>query len=726
MSGRARYRLRGWQRVAACLLATYLLAVAACGSAPTVGVGASPTFSGVIPSLTTTVTPKKTAKPKDPILAGLTPAQQVTVKLLLAHMTLDEKLGQMFLIETTEKSYNQDVDNMVRGMHAGAMIVYQQNIGNSNQLKQYLADIQAHASPKLMVSMDEEGGVVDRLGFLHLAPPLPSASYLGSTGSSQKAYDAGKRAAKEMLALGINTDLAPVVDVRTDPDTIEYTRIFGDDPRTVDKYAGAFMKGLHDGGVVSCLKHWPGIGSITKDPHDELPTIDRSLDQLESVDFAAFKGLLSAKPGMIMVTHVIVSALDPTMPATLSPIVVQQTLRDKLGYQGVVMTDSLYMKAISKHFTLPHAAVLSVVAGDDLLEGAFDTYSMRNMLDALKAAIANGQISKARISQSAERILALKVRFGIIPAFTVIPSKMKVAQTAYVTRDGVQPRRGGVLAWREGPRQPPWGGLARCHAPRTVTTTSPGVGPPFLARASEKLPPSDGEWSRGHLRRRFRQLPQLGSQARGEFFRSLRRRRDRVALGGAVLHLHACPIVEGRAALEDLAEPRAVQPEGILHLIDPFVLKRLDLGVLAGVRVRNRQRLAPIHAQALQRLGVDLLVHLVPHDQIGDRRAQRLVRAHLVDAALLQAPRGLQHQVVEQVEDQIAAVVDVGARPGVADGVHRQRALRSDEEVVDIPGVQNRVERSRAAGSWHAPIAAYVAGLVARGAIEQAGYGGAD
>jgi len=314
-------------------------------------------------------------------------------------------------------------------MHAGAMIVYQQNITDKTQLKKYLADIQAHASPKLMISMDEEGGVVDRLGFLNLAAPLPAASDLGASGSSQKAYNAAVQASKEMLALGINTDLAPVVDVRTNPKTIEFTRIFGDDPTTVDKYAGQFLQGLQKNGVIGTLKHWPGIGSIVTDPHKALPTDDQTLDQLYSTDFAAFKGLMSLKPGMIMVTHVIVSALDPTMPATLSPIIVQQTLRDKFGYQGVVMTDSLYMKAIGDKYTLPQAGVLSIIAGDDLLEGAFDTYSMRNMINAIKDAMASGQITTARINQSVERILALKVRFGIIPAFSVTQSKTKVTPT---------------------------------------------------------------------------------------------------------------------------------------------------------------------------------------------------------------------------------------------------------------------------------------------------------
>jgi beta-N-acetylhexosaminidase len=323
----------------------------------------------------------------------------------------------MFLIETTYKSYNWDVNNMVVGMHAGAMIVYAQNITDWQQLHDMLATIQAHAAIPMLVTMDEEGGGVDRLGNNDLAPPLPSAQAMAATGNPQYAYDKGVAAAKEMLALGINTNLAPVVDVRTTPAAIEWDRLFGNDPATVDRYAGQFLNGLQDNGVIGCLKHWPGIGSITLDPHKTLPTMDRTMSQLNSTEFAAFKGLLADDPGMIMVTHVIVPAIDPTLPATLSPKVVQGTLRDKLGYQGVVMTDSLYMQGIAIDYSLPQAAVLSIEAGDDLLEGAYDTYSMRGMIQAIKNAMKAGKITQDRIDQSVRRILALKVRFGMIPLY---------------------------------------------------------------------------------------------------------------------------------------------------------------------------------------------------------------------------------------------------------------------------------------------------------------------
>ena len=404
---------RSLRRVTVWMLVVSLLLVAAC-ALPTAGQpqGGLNGAQAALPSPTghSASTPSKSSKNwRHELLI------RQTVDKLLSHMTLDEKLGQMFLIETTWKAYNSDVDNMVVGMHAGAMIVYAQNITDWQQLHDYLASIQAHATIPLMISMDEEGGEVDRLGFLNLDPPLPSAQFLASTGNPRMAYDAGVTAAREMTALGINTNLAPVVDVRTVPNAIEWTRLYGDDPATVDRYAGAFLKGMQNNGVIGCLKHWPGIGSITQDPHLTLPTLDRSMGQLQSTEFAAFKGLLADNPGMVMVTHVVVPGIDPNLPATLSPAVVQHTLRDKLGYQGVVMTDSLYMQGIAAHYTLPQAAVMSVEAGDDLLEGAFDASSMQGMLQALHAAINAGTISRARIDQSARRILTLKARFGLIP-----------------------------------------------------------------------------------------------------------------------------------------------------------------------------------------------------------------------------------------------------------------------------------------------------------------------
>lgn len=349
----------------------------------------------------------------------LTFAQRVqqTVDYTLAHMTLDEKIGQMMMFETSAQSWNSDMDQMVRQMHAGAIIIYKKNMVSPSQLTTFISSSQSQTTIPMFVTMDEEGGNVDRLGDLQFNPPLPSAVYLGSTGDPQRAYQAGETAAAELTAYGINTDLAPVVDVRVTPDQIEGPRLYGNDPATVTAFATAFMQGLQKNFVVACLKHWPGIGAANQDPHLTLPTIDRTVAQLESTEFAPFRSMLKDNPGMIMVTHVILSAIDPSMPSSLSPKIVQGILRDEMGYDGVIITDNLWMQGVSSRYSLAQAAVLAVQAGDDLLEGAWDPYHLRVMIGAIKDAVASGQISVHRIDQSVRRLLTLKAQYGILPLY---------------------------------------------------------------------------------------------------------------------------------------------------------------------------------------------------------------------------------------------------------------------------------------------------------------------
>ena len=359
-----------------------------------------------------TATPGHFAPSKPFSLADL---ETQTVNYYLSRMTLDEKVGQMMMFETTAQSWNNDMDVMVRQMHAGAIIIYKKNMVSPKQLTTFISSAQAHTTIPMFVTMDEEGGNVDRLGDMGFNKPLPSASWLGGTGNPQLAYNAGAQAARNLQAYGINTDLAPVVDVRVTPDQIEGPRLYGNDPYTVEKYATQFLQGLQQNSIIGCLKHWPGIGDANQDPHLTLPTIDRTRDQLEATEFAPFRLMLKDNPGMIMVTHVILTAIDPTMPSSLSPAVVDGVLRGELGYNGVVITDNLWMKGVSDKYSLGQAAVLAIIAGDDLLEGAWAPYELRVMVSAVKNAVASGQISVSRINQSVRRLLTLKVKYGILP-----------------------------------------------------------------------------------------------------------------------------------------------------------------------------------------------------------------------------------------------------------------------------------------------------------------------
>ncbi|HKD75753.1 MAG TPA: glycoside hydrolase family 3 N-terminal domain-containing protein, partial [Ktedonobacterales bacterium] len=365
-----------------------------------------------------TATPAALAPLSTPV-APLDP--EAMINDMIAKMTLDQKIGQMFMVEFLGNQYNGYLDGMIRGAHVGGLLIYNNDQRTIPEMQQLNADAQANADFPLFLALDEEGGEVNRLAeFYGYFPP---AQTMAESGDPSYAEGEGAKAARLMLGLGFNVNLAPVVDVATIPNPVEGTRIFADTPTKTDLYAGAFLAGTQSQGVAGALKHWPGIGASTGDPHSSLPMVPHSLNELNSIDYAAFKGLLSQGPAMIMVTHVMVPAVDPTYPATLSSTLVNGTLRGKLGYQGVVITDSLHMEGIydferSRGITdyprmLDEATIQAILAGDDILEGGFDPFSAQSMLQAVHDAVQSGRIPLSRIEESDRRILRLKWAYNI-------------------------------------------------------------------------------------------------------------------------------------------------------------------------------------------------------------------------------------------------------------------------------------------------------------------------
>ncbi|HZU68724.1 MAG TPA: glycoside hydrolase family 3 N-terminal domain-containing protein [Ktedonobacteraceae bacterium] len=342
------------------------------------------------------------------------------VQQIMAGMTLDQKLGQLIIVEYLGNDYSASgLQYMVSQQYVGGFL-YQESNHNFDPPYDQISNAAAFsqqamkdARVPLLIGTDQEGGLVNRLYVFH--GYLPSAAEMAATGNPNYAYQQGAQAAKWMLQLGINADLAPVVDVHTvDPPVLE-TRMFGSDPQTVAKYAGAYLDGLQQNEVAGCLKHFPGLGAITSDPHTGLPTVNRSLPDLEKIDLAPYKLLIASKqPAMIMSTDVLMPAIDPNLPAELSPKTITGVLRNQLGYNGVVITDGLYMQGISDQWTLSQAAVLSIIAGDDLVEGPYTPDQVAAVVTALKQAIQQGKLTIDRINQSVQRILLMKLQYGII------------------------------------------------------------------------------------------------------------------------------------------------------------------------------------------------------------------------------------------------------------------------------------------------------------------------
>ncbi|WP_236600570.1 glycoside hydrolase family 3 N-terminal domain-containing protein [Ktedonobacter sp. SOSP1-85] len=300
------------------------------------------------------------------------------VKALISSMSLDEKLGQLIIVEYLYSDYpNTELPAMI-AQHVGGYLYQAANHNfeypsNTIDAVKQLGDLaNKDARIPLLIAVDQEGGLVNKIATFF--GDAPAAADLTATGDPNKAIEAGQQAARHLQQLGINTNLAPVVDVQTVTPPLLQSRIYGSDGDTVANYAGAFLNGVQKNNVIGCLKHFPGLGALTagneNDPHLALPIVSSSMDTLQKYDLAPYKKLIATqKPAMIMSTDVVTTAIDPNLPAELSPKAINGMLRKQLGYNGVVITDGLYMGGIIDRWTLGEAAVLSIIAGNDLIEG---------------------------------------------------------------------------------------------------------------------------------------------------------------------------------------------------------------------------------------------------------------------------------------------------------------------------------------------------------------------
>jgi beta-N-acetylhexosaminidase len=343
-------------------------------------------------------------------------------KMYLSRMTLDQKLGQLFMVQYWGYSYSSDLETMIRDQYAGGVIMYGAQMHTFDQTKNDIARMQQKAWMPLLISADEEGGFVERI--MNIYGDRPGALETYQTGNIQNAAKLGHSITHDLQALGINTDLAPDVDVPVVMGPDQYMRTWGYTPQSVIDWGGTYLRAIQGDGEIACLKHFPGLGAATSDAHQDLPVVKRTQDQLYSSELAPYKYFIQSQnklnnPGMIMTTDVLMPALDPTMPAELSHPIVTGILRHQLGYDGVVLTDALYMLGIAKKWDLPQAVVLAIEAGNDMILGVRDPSMLSASEAALKQAIENGSLSMAQIDESVTRILALKIQYNLLPSTPV-------------------------------------------------------------------------------------------------------------------------------------------------------------------------------------------------------------------------------------------------------------------------------------------------------------------
>jgi len=337
-------------------------------------------------------------------------------------MSLDEKIGQVMVVGFEGTDLTPGIHEMITRYHAGGIILFARNVQSPQQLAQLNNAMQKAAldsgHPGLIISIDQEGGRVARLKENQGFTEFPGAMAIAATGKVENARVIARSLAQEMKAVGINADFAPDLDVNNNPDNpVINIRSFSSDPQMVAEYGVAYLEGLQENGVMAFGKHFPGHGDTNIDSHVSLPVVPYDRARLETVEFVPFIAAMKANVAGIMSAHIIFPAIEstPNLAGTLSPKVMTTLLRDELGYDGLLVTDSLEMGALATSgYSTAAAAAQALLAGADLLLLCHKQDEQIEAFNLIKSKIEKGEIPLERLDEAVARVLTAKARFNIL------------------------------------------------------------------------------------------------------------------------------------------------------------------------------------------------------------------------------------------------------------------------------------------------------------------------
>lgn len=325
-------------------------------------------------------------------------------------LSSEEKAGQVLMVGFAGKD-PEGAREAVSDLKVGGIIYFARNTGSVSETAEVSAALQRMASDSsgipLLISVDQEGGVVSRL--TEGMPLMPGPMSLGAVGDPELAFEVSRAIGTQIRAAGINMDLAPDLDVNDNPNNpVIGVRSFGSDPSLVENLGVAAVRGFMAAGVAPVGKHFPGHGNTSVDSHLDLPVLPHSMERLSDVELRPFKGAIRAGIPAIMTAHIVFKAIDPGSPATLSEPVLEGLLRRGLEFQGVIMTDCLEMNAISKAPGTARGAVLALKAGADMLLISHTLECQQQAYHDIIEAVKSGQVPVSRLDDAVRRVLALK------------------------------------------------------------------------------------------------------------------------------------------------------------------------------------------------------------------------------------------------------------------------------------------------------------------------------
>jgi beta-N-acetylhexosaminidase len=353
-------------------------------------------------------------------------------ELLVSEMSLEEKVGQMMMIGFEGTAPDENITSMIQERRIGGLIIFDRNIESNDQVAimnealQQLAVDGAHPA-KLMIAVDQEGGKTRRFDDIGPYYSEPMIGEMPEEAALQTARLQAGSTARDLRAIGINTNLAPVIDVSGGWGTVMDVRSYGTDTEWVAQLGAEAVSGYVNASTISCPKHFPGLGSADDDPEEVLPSLDYSYEDIVTLDLPPFTAAIQAGAPMIIVTHLAVPVMDQSgTPASLSAVLTTDLLRTNMGFEGVIITDDLEMGAITENLSVSEAAVTAVEAGADIVMVAHTLDEQIATYEALLEAVNTGQIPEERINESVVRVLDMKkdYRLGLqeIGSTTTVPA----------------------------------------------------------------------------------------------------------------------------------------------------------------------------------------------------------------------------------------------------------------------------------------------------------------
>lgn len=337
------------------------------------------------------------------------PPEKTLAEKILLEMSLEEKVGQLFLLH----GYRTVEENLPAAaeFNAGGIILFAEFFedGTPGSATENIAALQAASKLPMFMGVDEEGGEVSRISIFeeYRSETFKSPRELMKKGGAELVREDTAEKCELLKSMGLNLNLAPVSDVSTDKEDFIYSRSAGN-AKTAEKYVKAFVEESVSSSVGCCLKHFPGYGNNV-DTHFETSVDKRSYESFEKNDFIPVSAGIEAGVGMVMVSHNTVECMDAESPASLSEEV-HRILREELGFEGVIVTDDLGMKAIAEQYGIGEAAVIAIESGNDMIT----TSNLAEQYEALLEAVQSGRINEARLDRSVLRVLEYKVSLGII------------------------------------------------------------------------------------------------------------------------------------------------------------------------------------------------------------------------------------------------------------------------------------------------------------------------